>query len=113
MIFLSSLRANRARHDDSDNINLSVQLLQVCNHVCVCLFFQMKSTEADQGLFTDSYCKVCSAQLISESQRVAHYEVKTPQNITSPESDTLRDSCAVHKISDGTVLATESPEYLV
>lgn len=38
----------------------------------------MKSTEVDQGLFTDSYCKVCSAQLISESQRVAHYEVKTP-----------------------------------
>ncbi|KFP31877.1 Zinc finger matrin-type protein 4, partial [Colius striatus] len=25
-------------------------------------------------LFTESYCKVCSAQLISESQRVAHYE---------------------------------------
>lgn len=36
----------------------------------------MKSTEVDQGLFTDSYCKVCSAQLISESQRVAHYEVR-------------------------------------
>ncbi|CAL8235984.1 unnamed protein product [Arctogadus glacialis] len=34
----------------------------------------MKSTEVDQGLFTDSYCRVCSAQLISESQRVAHYE---------------------------------------
>uniref|UniRef100_A0A8C0B6W7 Zinc finger matrin-type 4 n=1 Tax=Buteo japonicus TaxID=224669 RepID=A0A8C0B6W7_9AVES len=27
-----------------------------------------------QELFTESYCKVCSAQLISESQRVAHYE---------------------------------------
>lgn len=25
----------------------------------------------------ESYCKVCSAQLISESQRVAHYEVRT------------------------------------
>lgn len=37
----------------------------------------MKSTEVDQGLFTDTYCKVCSAQLISESQRVAHYEVRT------------------------------------
>lgn len=35
----------------------------------------MKSTEVDQALFTDTYCKVCSAQLISESQRVAHYEV--------------------------------------
>ncbi|CDQ62568.1 unnamed protein product [Oncorhynchus mykiss] len=36
----------------------------------------MKSTEVDQGLFTDTYCKVCSAQLISESQRIAHYEVR-------------------------------------
>ncbi|TWW60871.1 Zinc finger matrin-type protein 4 [Takifugu flavidus] len=44
---------------------------------------QMKSTEVDQGLFTDSYCKVCSAQLISESQRVAHYEVRTPTHMTS------------------------------
>ncbi|KAL6039007.1 hypothetical protein STEG23_007137, partial [Scotinomys teguina] len=34
----------------------------------------MKSSDIDQELFTDSYCKVCSAQLISESQRVAHYE---------------------------------------
>lgn len=37
----------------------------------------MKSSDTDQDLFTDSYCKVCSAQLISESQRVAHYEVRT------------------------------------
>lgn len=37
----------------------------------------MKSSDIDQDLFTDSYCKVCSAQLISESQRVAHYEVRT------------------------------------
>ncbi|RXN19479.1 zinc finger matrin-type 4 [Labeo rohita] len=53
------------------------------NHLPVCpehlhqgysLKIQMKSTEVDPGLFTDSYCKVCSAQLISESQRVAHYE---------------------------------------
>ncbi|GLD52489.1 zinc finger matrin-type protein 4-like protein [Lates japonicus] len=41
---------------------------------------QMKSTEVDQGLFTDSYCKVCSAQLISESQRVAHYESRKHSN---------------------------------
>nr|XP_030145617.1 zinc finger matrin-type protein 4 [Taeniopygia guttata] len=34
----------------------------------------MKSSDIDQELFTESYCKVCSAQLISESQRVAHYE---------------------------------------
>lgn len=52
----------------------------------VCVLPQMKSTEVDQGLFTDSYCKVCSAQLISESQRVAHYEVRTPTRITSHHS---------------------------
>uniref|UniRef100_A0A673L1U4 Zinc finger matrin-type protein 4-like n=1 Tax=Sinocyclocheilus rhinocerous TaxID=307959 RepID=A0A673L1U4_9TELE len=40
----------------------------------------MKSTEVDLGLFTDSYCKVCSAQLISESQRVAHYESRKHAN---------------------------------
>lgn len=51
--------------------------------VTVCVLLQMKSTEVDQGLFTDSYCKVCSAQLISESQRVAHYEVRTPTHMTS------------------------------
>ncbi|XP_030057670.1 zinc finger matrin-type protein 4 isoform X2 [Microcaecilia unicolor] len=35
---------------------------------------QMKTSDTDQELFTESYCKVCSAQLISQSQRVAHYE---------------------------------------
>lgn len=50
-----------------------------CYKLTFSLFQQMKSTDVDQGLFTDSYCRVCSAQLISESQRVAHYEVrKTP-----------------------------------
>ncbi len=68
---------------------LTTECVLVSNHVSVCLFLQMKSTEVDQGLFTDSYCKVCSAQLISESQRVAHYEVKTPPHITSHDSDTL------------------------
>uniref|UniRef100_A0A672NF57 C2H2-type domain-containing protein n=1 Tax=Sinocyclocheilus grahami TaxID=75366 RepID=A0A672NF57_SINGR len=38
----------------------------------------MKSAGAgDEGLFTESYCNICNAQLISESQRVAHYEVST------------------------------------
>ncbi|KAG5272772.1 hypothetical protein AALO_G00169120 [Alosa alosa] len=41
---------------------------------------QMKSTEVDQALFTDTYCKVCSAQLISDSQRVAHYESRKHAN---------------------------------
>uniref|UniRef100_A0A3B3BAC3 Zinc finger, matrin-type 4a n=1 Tax=Oryzias melastigma TaxID=30732 RepID=A0A3B3BAC3_ORYME len=51
-------------------------------HVCqsYSVELQMKSTEVDQGLFTDSYCKVCSAQLISESQRVAHYESRKHAN---------------------------------
>lgn len=76
------------------NPALRVQLIatmcvQVSNYVCFCLFLQMKSTEVDQGLFTDSYCKVCSAQLISESQRVAHYEVMTPPHIASHDSDAL------------------------
>lgn len=44
------------------------------------LELQMKSTEVEQELFTDSYCKVCSAQLISESQRVAHYESRKHAN---------------------------------
>uniref|UniRef100_A0A4W3HEY6 C2H2-type domain-containing protein n=1 Tax=Callorhinchus milii TaxID=7868 RepID=A0A4W3HEY6_CALMI len=35
----------------------------------------MRSHDAEI-LFTDAYCKVCSAQLISQSQRVAHYEVR-------------------------------------
>lgn len=42
---------------------------------CLLCREQMKSSDIDQELFTESYCKVCSAQLISESQRVAHYEV--------------------------------------
>lgn len=47
--------------------------LFVVSSLCCCE--QMKSSDIDQELFTESYCKVCSAQLISESQRVAHYEV--------------------------------------
>ncbi|XP_055503066.1 zinc finger protein isoform X2 [Leucoraja erinacea] len=31
-------------------------------------------------LFTDSYCNTCNAQLISQSQRVAHYESKKHAN---------------------------------
>ncbi|XP_016369938.1 zinc finger matrin-type protein 4-like [Sinocyclocheilus rhinocerous] len=63
--------------------------LQVQHHLTVypshlyedySLELQMKSTEVDQGLFTDSYCKVCSAQLISDSQRVAHYESRKHAN---------------------------------
>ncbi|XP_063065804.1 zinc finger matrin-type protein 4-like [Engraulis encrasicolus] len=63
--------------------------LQVQHHLAVYpnelfqgyrLELQMKSTEVDQALFTDSYCRVCSAQLISESQRVAHYESRKHAN---------------------------------
>ncbi|CAG12571.1 unnamed protein product [Tetraodon nigroviridis] len=35
----------------------------------------MRAPQLDQDLFTHTYCRVCSAQLISQSQRVAHYEV--------------------------------------
>lgn len=39
---------------------------------------KMKSAGVvDGGLFTESYCNICNAQLISESQRTAHYEVST------------------------------------
>ncbi|XP_005157109.2 zinc finger protein isoform X1 [Danio rerio] len=42
---------------------------------------KMKSAAAgDEGLFTESYCNICNAQLISESQRVAHYESKKHAN---------------------------------
>ncbi|XP_026997627.1 zinc finger protein isoform X1 [Tachysurus fulvidraco] len=42
---------------------------------------KMKSAGVgDGGLFTESYCNICNAQLISESQRVAHYESKKHAN---------------------------------
>lgn len=42
---------------------------------------KMKSAEVeDRALFTETYCKICNAQLISESQRVAHYESKKHAN---------------------------------
>ncbi|KAG5855291.1 hypothetical protein ANANG_G00047560 [Anguilla anguilla] len=41
----------------------------------------MKSAGVGDGsLFTESYCNICNAQLISESQRVAHYESKKHAN---------------------------------
>ncbi|XP_043912158.1 uncharacterized protein LOC122789044 [Protopterus annectens] len=41
----------------------------------------MKSASAgDNNLFTEQYCNICNAQLISESQRVAHYESKKHAN---------------------------------
>lgn len=57
--------------------NMSCSYLPSVTDSACCLLCceQMKSSDIDQELFTESYCKVCSAQLISESQRVAHYEV--------------------------------------
>uniref|UniRef100_A0A8K9X1U0 Zgc:171482 n=1 Tax=Oncorhynchus mykiss TaxID=8022 RepID=A0A8K9X1U0_ONCMY len=47
--------------------------------MCACL--QMKSAGVvEGGLFTESYCNICNAQLISESQRTAHYESKKHAN---------------------------------
>lgn len=41
----------------------------------------MKWSEgAEDALFTESYCKICNAQLISKSQRTAHYESKKHAN---------------------------------
>ncbi|XP_037535255.1 zinc finger protein [Nematolebias whitei] len=50
---------------------------------CLCAKSQMKmksSGVVDGGLFTESYCNICNAQLISESQRTAHYESKKHAN---------------------------------
>ncbi|GAB0200295.1 zinc finger matrin-type protein 4 [Grus japonensis] len=49
----------------------------------------MKSSDTDQELFTESYCKVCSAQLISESQRVAHYEGSDGDSVDKNKCCTL------------------------
>lgn len=51
------------------------------NQIPVSVQSQMKMKSADVvdgGLFTESYCNICNAQLISESQRTAHYEVSRP-----------------------------------
>ncbi|KAK3573948.1 hypothetical protein QTP86_033005 [Hemibagrus guttatus] len=49
--------------------------------MCAAACSQMKSAGVgDGGLFTESYCNICNAQLISESQRVAHYESKKHAN---------------------------------
>lgn len=84
-------------------------LLDICCNLCAwavttmipsllfyCLFYlchckQMKSSDIDQELFTETYCKVCSAQLISESQRVAHYEVR----IAALNADNNLEVCRV------------------
>ncbi|XP_074664210.1 zinc finger matrin-type protein 4 isoform X3 [Strix aluco] len=58
----------------------------------------MKSSDIDQELFTESYCKVCSAQLISESQRVAHYEVGCSLAPLLPRSVTAR-RCLFHRVT--------------
>ncbi|XP_048846938.1 zinc finger matrin-type protein 4 isoform X2 [Brienomyrus brachyistius] len=68
--------------DYTFSLQVQHQLTVFPNHLFqgYSLEWQMKSTDEDQGLFTDSYCKVCSAQLISESQRVAHYESRKHAN---------------------------------
>ncbi|XP_035020817.2 zinc finger matrin-type protein 4 [Hippoglossus stenolepis] len=68
--------------DYTVSLQVQHQLAVFPTHFCqgYSVELQMKSTEVDQGLFTDSYCKVCSAQLISESQRVAHYESRKHAN---------------------------------
>lgn len=60
------------------------------NHIPVFVQSQMKmkSTDVvDGGLFTESYCNICNAQLISESQRTAHYEVSRPALTQSSQTE--------------------------
>ncbi|XP_058645719.1 zinc finger matrin-type protein 4-like isoform X5 [Onychostoma macrolepis] len=66
--------------DDLSSFCQKKSLITTYNLFSVSRLIKMKSTEVDPGLFTDSYCKVCSAQLISESQRVAHYESRKHAN---------------------------------
>nr|XP_033799159.1 zinc finger matrin-type protein 4-like isoform X1 [Geotrypetes seraphini] len=47
----------------------------------IAALLKMKSAGVEDGaLFTDSYCNICNAQLISRSQRIAHYESKKHAN---------------------------------
>lgn len=60
------------------------------NHIPVSVQSQMKMKSADVvdgGLFTESYCNICNAQLISESQRTAHYEVSRPALTQSSQTE--------------------------
>ncbi|KAF3842089.1 hypothetical protein F7725_024040, partial [Dissostichus mawsoni] len=76
---------------------------------------KMKSAGVvDGGLFTESYCNICNAQLISESQRTAHYESKKHANKVrlfymlhpedgGPPSKRLRPDnpvCSLHECSE-------------
>ncbi|XP_056903965.1 zinc finger protein isoform X2 [Takifugu flavidus] len=55
---------------------------------------KMKSADVvDGGLFTESYCNICNAQLISESQRTAHYESKKHANKDCAETEVDRNKC--------------------
>nr|XP_046213385.1 zinc finger matrin-type protein 4-like isoform X3 [Oncorhynchus gorbuscha] len=50
----------------------------------------MKSSGVvEGGLFTESYCNICNAQLISESQRTAHYEDSAETEVDSNKCCTL------------------------
>ncbi|XP_054654116.1 zinc finger protein isoform X3 [Dunckerocampus dactyliophorus] len=44
------------------------------SHLCKSPMKMKSAGIVDGGLFTESYCNICNAQLISESQRTAHYE---------------------------------------
>lgn len=69
---------------------------------CFCIFMQvlmkMKSVGVvDGGLFTESYCNICNAQLISESQRTAHYEVSLSLRFQTYLSKELNLGCTETK----------------
>ncbi|XP_061914172.1 zinc finger protein [Entelurus aequoreus] len=50
------------------------------SHLCKSPMKMKSAGVVDGGLFTESYCNICNAQLISESQRTAHYESKKHAN---------------------------------
>ncbi|XP_072923859.1 zinc finger matrin-type protein 4-like isoform X1 [Hemitrygon akajei] len=57
-----------------------------------------KIIEGNSELFTDSHCKVCNAVLISESQRLAHYQSKKHANKVRRYEELHQDGEPVAKI---------------
>ncbi|XP_055498878.1 zinc finger matrin-type protein 4-like isoform X1 [Leucoraja erinacea] len=57
-----------------------------------------KIIEGNSELFTDTHCKVCNAVLISESQRLAHYQSKKHANKVRRYEELHQDGEPVAKI---------------
>uniref|UniRef100_UPI00398E5C8A zinc finger matrin-type protein 4-like n=1 Tax=Pristiophorus japonicus TaxID=55135 RepID=UPI00398E5C8A len=57
-----------------------------------------KIIEGNSELFTDTHCKVCNAVLISESQRLAHYQSKKHANKVRRYEELHQDGEPIAKI---------------